>query len=54
MRLIYERTRPSNGPCSSNGERLLEVEERFIDQLSIGTILEAAIERIHPSLGAAF
>jgi ribonuclease G len=37
-----------------DGERLLEVEERFIDQLSVGTILEAAIERIHPSLGAAF
>ncbi|MFN3366430.1 MAG: ribonuclease E/G, partial [Exiguobacterium mexicanum] len=54
MRLIYERTPSIERAMLVDGERLLEVEERFIDQLSVGTILEAAIERIHPSLGAAF
>jgi len=48
MRLIYERTPSIERAMLVDGERLLEVEERFIDQLSIGTILEAAIERIHP------
>ncbi|TCI43332.1 ribonuclease G and E-like protein [Exiguobacterium sp. SH3S2] len=54
MKLIYERTPSIERAMLVDGERLLEVEERFVDQLSVGTILEAAIERIHPSLGAAF
>ncbi len=54
MKLIYERTPSIERAMLVDGERLLEVEERFIDQLSVGTILEAAVERIHPSLGAAF
>lgn len=54
MRLIYERTPSIERAMLVDGERLLEVEERFVDQLSVGTILEAAVERIHPSLGAAF
>lgn len=54
MRLIYERTPSLERAMLVDGERLLEVEERFVDQLSVGTILEAATERIHPSLGAAF
>ena len=54
MKLIYERTPSIERAMLVDGERLLEVEERFVDQLSVGTIVEAAIERIHPSLGAAF
>ena len=54
MKLIYERTPSVERAMLVDGERLLEVEERFVDQLSVGTIVEAAIERIHPSLGAAF
>ncbi|MCC5892616.1 ribonuclease E/G [Exiguobacterium sp.] len=54
MKLIYERTPSIERAMLVDGERLLEVEERFIDQLSVGTIVEAAVERIHPSLGAAF
>ena len=54
MKLIYERTPSIERAMLVDGERLLEVEERFLDQLAVGTIVEAAVERIHPSLGAAF
>ena len=54
MRLIYERTPSIERALLVDGERLLELDERFVDQLSVGTILEASVERIHPSLGAAF
>ncbi len=54
MRWISEQTASLERLALVEGGRLIEYHERMRDEIRVGTFVYAKVDRLHPTLGAAF
>ncbi|WP_114569907.1 ribonuclease E/G [Exiguobacterium flavidum] len=54
MKWVSEQTASMERVALIEGGRLIEYHERMCDEIQLGTLVHAKVDRLHPTLGAAF